>query len=176
MILCLNLSLFTTSKDRKQLFYKDIEEQKDDELFLKTVSTYTVLFSSHGSGCLSIKCLCLCSLQYLNLLENCCGMREGSVLILLCDICKYPAQTPAFNAYVRVIDCELAVWLVSSCAEEMITSTSVMMSSVTQWNHHSLSHHGDGIHSYRLTSTIGHSQERSVSMIISTTRCVLQVV
>ncbi|CAL8237379.1 unnamed protein product [Boreogadus saida] len=26
--------------------------------------------------------------KYLNLLDNCCGMREGSVLILLRDICK----------------------------------------------------------------------------------------
>lgn len=31
--------------------------------------------------------------QYLNLLENCCGSREGSVLILLCDICEYLSDT-----------------------------------------------------------------------------------
>lgn len=33
------------------------------------------------------------SSQYLNLLENCCGSREGSVLILLCDICEYRVDT-----------------------------------------------------------------------------------
>lgn len=115
-----------------------------------------VLFSSHGSCYLSIKCLCLCSLQYLNLLENCCGMREGSVLILLCDICEYPARSLASMwplQHFQVCVCERVTdwlrdwvswqWLVSCSMEEIITLTSIMMSSMTL-NHQPLSHHGNG--------------------------------
>ena len=61
-----------------------------------------IMFFFRGSCYSSVKCLCLCSLQYLNLLDNCCGMREGSVLILLCDICEYPRLSNRVN--VRVID------------------------------------------------------------------------
>uniref|UniRef100_A0A8C4EIQ4 IkappaB kinase n=1 Tax=Dicentrarchus labrax TaxID=13489 RepID=A0A8C4EIQ4_DICLA len=57
--------------------------KKINEPFAKTVSSYIVFILWFM---LSIKCLCFCFLQYLNLLDNCCGMREGSVLILLCDI------------------------------------------------------------------------------------------
>lgn len=43
--------------------------------------------------CLVFVCVCVHVPQYLNLLENCCGNREGSVLILLCDICEYLSDT-----------------------------------------------------------------------------------
>lgn len=107
-----------------------------------------MLFSVHGSCYLSIKCLCLCSPQYRNLLENCCGMREGSILILLCDICEYLTQLPAFKLcacasnILSVWLSELAAWLVSCSMEEIIAVTSIVMSSLTL-NHQTLSHHGD---------------------------------
>uniref|UniRef100_A0A8C4GNE1 IkappaB kinase n=1 Tax=Dicentrarchus labrax TaxID=13489 RepID=A0A8C4GNE1_DICLA len=102
-VFCLNLSPFMTS-NVCQISYKHnvlngwktavlwcngsaesfkTRIKKINEPFAKTVSSYIVFILWFM---LSIKCLCFCFLQYLNLLDNCCGMREGSVLILLCDI------------------------------------------------------------------------------------------